>query len=90
MLDSQHGVNPLLHDYAIAAALGRVVAHEIGHVLLGMPAYYDTDGLMRTTFFPDDLARPERSRFHVDASGVARLRSRIAVITEAQSPGEGL
>jgi hypothetical protein len=88
LLDSQHGVNPLLHDYAIAAALGRVVAHEIGHVLLGMPAYHDTDGLMRTTFFPDDLARPERSRFMLTHRSVARLRSRIAVITEAQSPGE--
>ena len=88
LLDSQHGVNPLLHDYAIAAALGRVVAHEIGHVLLGMPAYHDTDGLMRTTFFPDDLARPERSRFLLTHRSVARLRSRIAVITEAQSPGE--
>src|SRR4249919_1396706 len=54
LLDSQRSANPLLHDYAIAAALGRVVAHEIGHVLLGMPAYHDTDGLMRTTFFPDD------------------------------------
>ncbi len=88
LLDSQHGVNPLLHDYAIAAALGRVVAHEIGHVLLGMPAYHDTDGLMRTTFFPDDLARPERSRFMLTHRSVARLRSRIAVITEAQSPGD--
>jgi len=57
-------------------------------VLLGMPAYHDTDGLMRTTFFPDDLARPERSRFLLTHRSVARLRSRIAVITEAQSPGE--
>jgi hypothetical protein len=88
LLDSQRGANPLLHDYAIAAALGRVVAHEIGHVLLGLPAYHDTDGLMRTTFFPEDLGRPERSRFLLTHRSVARLRNRIAVIAVAQAAGE--
>jgi hypothetical protein len=88
LLDSQHSANPLLHDYAIAAALGRVVAHEIGHVLLGAPAYHDAEGLMRTTFFPEDLARPERSRFLLTHRSVVRLRSRIAVISEAQTAGE--
>jgi hypothetical protein len=89
LLDSQHGVNQLLHDYGIAAALGRVVAHEIGHVLLGSPAYHDAEGLMRTTFFPEDLSRPERSRFLLTHRSVARLRSRIAAITEAQTAGGG-
>jgi hypothetical protein len=87
LLDSQRGANPLLHDYALAAALGRVMAHEIGHVLLGSPAYHDTDGLMRTTFFPDDLARPERSRFLLAHHSVVRLRVRIAELTETQSAG---
>jgi len=87
LLDSQHGANPLLHDYALAAALGRVVAHEIGHVLLGSPSYHDADGLMRTTFFPDDLARPERSRFQLAHYSVERLRARIAALAEAQSTG---
>jgi hypothetical protein len=87
LLDSQHGANVLLHDYALAAALGRVVAHEIGHVLLGSPAYHDADGLMRTTFFPDDLARPERSRFQLAHHSVVRLRERIAELIEAQSTG---
>jgi hypothetical protein len=87
LLDSQHGVNQLLHDYALAAALGRVVAHEIGHVLLGSPAYHDADGLMRTTFFPDDLGRPERSRFMLAHHSVERLRARIAALMEAQTAG---
>jgi hypothetical protein len=85
LLDSQRGQNPLLHDYALAAALGRVVAHEIGHVLLGTPTYHDADGLMRTTFFPDDLARPERSRFQLAHHSVVRLRMRIAELSEAQA-----
>ena len=88
LLDSQRGANPLLHDYSIAVALGRVVAHEIGHVLLGAPAYHDEEGLMRTTFFPEDLARPERSRFRLTHRSVARLRSRIAVIAEAQTAAD--
>jgi hypothetical protein len=85
LLDSQRGQNPLLHDYAVAAALGRVVAHEIGHVLLGTPTYHDAEGLMRTTFFPDDLARPERSRFQLARHSVVRLRMRIAELSEAQA-----
>jgi hypothetical protein len=87
LLDNQRGVTQLIHDYSLAAALGRVVAHEIGHVLLGSPAYHDADGLMRTTFFPDDLARPERSRFLLAQHSVMRLRERIAELTETLSTG---
>jgi hypothetical protein len=85
LLERQHGVTQLLHDYMISVALGRVMAHEIGHILLGTPTYHDVDGLMRTTFFPDDLARPERSRFRLTDRSIARLKTRVASLAEAQS-----
>jgi hypothetical protein len=78
LLEHRHG-SPMLHDYVLAIGLGRVLAHEIGHVLLGMPSYHDEAGLMRTTFFADDLARPERSGFRLSERSVTRLRARIAV-----------
>ncbi len=83
LLEHRHGGNPLMHDYVLAIALGRVLAHEIGHILLGAPAYHDANGLMRTTFQADDLARPERSRFLLAEHSVGRLRSRIASLAEA-------
>ncbi|MGH9141101.1 MAG: hypothetical protein ACRD2I_08165 [Vicinamibacterales bacterium] len=85
LLERRHGGNPLMHDYALAMALGRVLAHEIGHILLGAPAYHDADGLMRTTFQADDLARPERSRFLLAEHSVTRLRSRLASLAQTRA-----
>ena len=39
----------IVSDHDIARALGRVLAHEIGHVLLAAP-YHERDGLMRANF----------------------------------------
>jgi hypothetical protein len=75
----RHGIDPVLgHDLVLAWALGRVLAHELGHKVLGAPAYHDDNGLMRTTFLADDLARPERSRFRLADRSVVRLRARMA------------
>jgi hypothetical protein len=61
-------------------ATERVLAHEIGHLLLVAP-YHDDVGLMRAVFRPDELAEPDRAPFRLTCSGVARLRGRIAVLT---------
>ena len=74
-----------LHDYSAAVAVGRVVAHEVGHVLLGQPSYHDAGGLMRARFPSDDLGRPERSRFRLADSSLARLRTRIPELLEAHA-----
>jgi hypothetical protein len=65
-----------LHERELARALGRVLAHEIGHVLLAVRAH-DRTGLMRETFTPEDLAGADRSPFALTPNSVGRLRSRI-------------
>ncbi len=58
----------------LSRATGRVVAHELGHVLLRAPGH-DRTGLMREAFSRDDLhdARPRRLRLPTGAG--ARLRA---------------
>lgn len=67
-------------DPELARALGRVLAHEIGHVLLGAP-YHDRGGLMRASFRPEELGEPDRSPFRLTCGSVGRLRSRLRVLT---------
>lgn len=80
----QYADPPVLHDRAVATALGRVLAHEIGHVLLGAPAYHDRKGLMRATFRSDEFVPPERSRFMLTDRSIGRLRTRIASFADSQ------
>lgn len=68
-----------MHERELARALGRVLAHEIGHVLLAVRAH-DRTGLMRETFTPEDLAGADRSPFALTPNSVGRLRSRIEVL----------
>ena len=70
----------IVQDHDLGRALGRVLAHEIGHVLLGAP-YHDDVGLMRAMFRPDELAEPDPAAFRLTCSGVARLRGRIGLLT---------
>jgi hypothetical protein len=86
IIESGYPSSALLREYGVGIALGRVLAHELGHVLLGSPAYHDPDGLMRTTFLSNDLARPERSRFRLTDRSVARLRTRITSLSDAPPP----
>jgi hypothetical protein len=80
----QGHINGLLHDREMATALGRVLAHELGHALLGIPTYHDRDGLMRAAFHADDLGRFDRQRFLLADGSVGRLRARIEHLTDAQ------
>jgi hypothetical protein len=79
--------NPVLHDYELGRALGRVLAHELGHVLLGRD--HDSKGLMRARLTTEDLARSDRRGVRLSDVSVSRLRSQIAHLSEAQrSVGE--
>ena len=62
-------------DQELSRALGRVLAHEIGHVLLG--AFHDRAGLMRAVFRPEELGEPDRAPFRLTCDGLERLKSRL-------------
>ena len=62
------------HDFG--RALGRVLAHEIGHVLLGLPDH-QPHGLMRRSFEPMELVFPIPWRYGLSPLEIDRLRQRI-------------
>ena len=69
----------LIPDRDVARALGRVLAHEIGHILLGASHHYRA-GLMRASFRPEELGEPDRTPFRLTCSGVDRLRGRLRAL----------
>lgn len=62
-----------VHDGDLGLVLGRVVAHEIGHYLLGRAAH-SRRGLMRATFETPDLIDHRSSAFDLDPEAAAQLR----------------
>jgi hypothetical protein len=70
-------------DFALGTVLGRAIAHEIGHFLLG-PAH-SKSGLMRAAFRATEMADPRDGAFDLTRTDVARL---AAVLQSAMaSPG---
>ena len=65
----------------IGRALGRVLAHEIGHVLLDAPRHQPW-GLMRRSFAPDDLVARQRWAYTLSRKEVDRLAARERDLTE--------
>jgi hypothetical protein len=53
-----------VHDQLLSRALGRVLAHEIGHFLLRFPAHAAA-GLMAAQHTVDDLTDPSRLSFQL-------------------------
>src|SRR5262249_62227512 len=79
------GLPVALAETFLARALGRALAHEIGHYLFGTREH-TTDGLMRPQFSPQDLLEEaSRPLFRVDVSTRARLiscRTEQGVVSE--------
>jgi hypothetical protein len=57
----------------LETVLGRTIAHEIGHLLLGTNEH-GTTGLMRETWTLEELANPGRQHWSFTAAELARLR----------------
>ena len=67
-------------------ALGRVLAHEVGHVLLAVRDH-QRRGLMRAAFGVEDLLEQRRPFYALSPPEVARLNQREgALVTTVKSP----
>ena len=72
------GTNPDgFKDLLLARLLGRIVAHELGHVLLNSPRHTDS-GLMRALYRANDILRVRASTYTLDAAERARLFTLMA------------
>jgi hypothetical protein len=76
---------PAIADQVIGRALGRVLAHELGHYLL-RSKMHQPRGLMRAVFTGSDLAAWDPTRFALDSSMLPRLRANLARIELLNDP----
>jgi hypothetical protein len=70
---------PSLRDRMVGQAFGRVVAHELGHILLGLPSH-DKSGLMRSRFDSVDLVGWDSDRLKLSKPDAHRLAERLRVL----------
>ena len=71
----------------VGCALGRVLAHELGHVILSARGHERRD-LMRPSFFLEDLIRPQRDAYTLSAGEATRLRQREQELTARSSASD--
>ena len=74
-----------LVDLIIGRALGRVLAHELGHYLLSSPAHAPS-GLMKPSFDSRRLAGSDRRPFALNSTALPRLRARLARLNLVDQP----
>jgi hypothetical protein len=70
---------PPVRDRLLGQAIGRVVAHELGHVLLALPTH-GRSGLMRPTFVQSDLIAGNRDGLGLSKTYQRRLAQRLSSI----------
>ena len=66
---------PGIEETLLGRALGRSVAHEVGHFLLASPHHSDA-GLMRALFLPDDLLRFDEDDYALNPAEQRSLTTR--------------
>jgi hypothetical protein len=72
------GVNPDgLKNLMLAKLLGRIAAHELGHVLLNSPTHSDS-GLMRAHYRANDVLRVHVNTYTLNTAERMRLFTNIA------------
>ena len=81
--------HPFVARPDLGRALGRVLAHEIGHLVLAARAH-QSRGLMRAVFLADDLVAHQRGSYDLSGAELARLRDREAELgpRTASAPSE--
>jgi len=77
--------HPDIGPVDIGRALGRVLAHEIGHVVLGA-SRHQPFGLMRRSFAPADLVTLQRWAYTLSKNEVERLGLRERELREYEAP----
>jgi len=77
--------HPDIGPVDIGRALGRVLAHEIGHVVLGA-SRHQPFGLMRRSFTPADLVALQRWAYTLSKKEVERLGLRERELREYEAP----
>lgn len=77
----------LLREQIMGRILGRVLAHEIGHYLLGDRRHTGA-GLMRSIQRSDELAAPSRSGFTLSTDQAAQLCSRSVAVSGPEGTRE--
>jgi hypothetical protein len=73
----------------VGRALGRVFAHEAGHVILA-EREHQPHGLMRPTFLAEDLVGPGRKAYSLSPAEVARVRDRELAITGSSGEAQAV
>jgi hypothetical protein len=68
--------DPLFDSQLVAVALGRALAHELGHYLLGSALH--GSGLMAAEWMPSDLFGADTPLFHLTAAQRQTIAARIA------------
>lgn len=72
----------------VGRAMGRVLAHEIGHVLLATRDH-QPGGLMRAAFIAADLLTPDRHSYRLSPAEVTRLRQRERALSHSSGDSAG-
>lgn len=70
---------PTVPDAMLGRALGRVLAHELGHLLLALNRHRSS-GLMRASFKHRDLADNRGRPFKLSSKDVERLREGVRAL----------
>lgn len=79
---------PEFAQYRLGVVLGRAVAHEIGHYLLGTPTHAE-QGLMRSAIDAREFADPGADTFALDEAAGHWLRDRLRAHPVAAPPVSG-
>jgi hypothetical protein len=77
----------LLREQIMGRILGRVLAHEIGHYVLGERRHTGT-GLMRPIQRSDELAAPSRAGFTLSPDQAAQLRAQAVAVSGQEGTRE--